>query len=59
MSKTGREVQKNDRDWSRSSGPSADVRRTFPTGNAKEPHDTQEFLGPRGGAEPLGDNADG
>lgn len=59
MSDIRREVEKNNRDWSRSSGPNADVQRAFPTGNAKQPRDSQEFLGPRGGAEPPGDNADG
>lgn len=52
MTRIVRDVEKNNQDWSRSSGSKADVQRSFPTGNAKEPRDPPEFLGPTGGAEP-------
>ena len=49
MSKTSREVERNDQDWARSSG--AKVQRSFPEHSATQPKDPPEFLGPTGGAE--------
>lgn len=49
MSKISREVERNNQDWSRSSG--ANVQRSFPERSATQPRDPPEFLGPTGGAE--------
>jgi hypothetical protein len=50
MSKTGREVEKNDASWADKSG-DAKVQRAFPTGPATR-SPVSPFLGDRGGAEP-------
>lgn len=48
MSKISREVESNNRDWAKSSGPNVNIQRSFPERSATQPKDPPEFLGPTG-----------